>query len=134
VLFLPIKHNWVLSRTAQCVYLACAVFNLALLATLIGTHVALTASGTGMLNPPARSVVRFFMLPEIAGTALLWVAMWYFWFGFDGSHYFKRALFFVLLFFFAPFGTLLYYFFCYRSLVRQTAPADSERSDRKAAV
>ena len=131
MLFLPISRRWMLSRTAQHLYLGCAVLTLALLATLIGTRWALTASGTGVLTSEARSVVRFLLFPEIAGTALLWVAMWYFWFGFDKSNYLKKALFFVLLFFFAPLGTLLYYFLTYRRLVQEAAPATSPRSDAR---
>jgi hypothetical protein len=134
VLFLPISHNWLLSDTAQHVYLACAILTLALLATLAGTHAALGASGAEMLNSHARSIVRFLLLPEITGTALLWAAMWYFWFGFDQSHYVKKALFFVLLFLVVPLGTLLYYFICYRRLVRQVVATDSGRSESKVAV
>jgi len=69
------------------------------------------------LNSQARSLVRFLLFPEILGTALLWIAMWYFWFGFDRSHYLKKAVSFALLFFLPPIGTLLYYFLTYRHLV-----------------
>jgi len=134
MLFLPISQSWVLSRTAQRTYLVCATLALGLLATLIGTHAALGASGVEMLNSQSQSIVRFLLFPETVGTALLWAAMWYFWFGFDRSHYLKKGLFFVLLFFFAPFGTLLYYFVCYRRLVRQVVRADSASPDTKMAV
>jgi hypothetical protein len=115
VLNLPINPNWLFSQTARSVYLGCAFLTLAWVATLIGTHLAMSVAGAGALTPESRSLVRFLLLPEILGAALFWVAMWYFWFGFDRSHYWKRALSFILLFFLAPIGTLIYYFVTYRS-------------------
>jgi len=80
-------------------------------------------SATGMdLTPNARSVVKVILFPEILGAAVLWVAMWYFWFGFDRSHYLLRALSFILLFFFGPLGASIYYFATYRRSVL-TAPS-----------
>ena len=84
---------------------------------------AVAAARTGRLTPAAAQFVRTLLYPEIAGTALLWIAMWYFWFGFDSSHYLKKALWFVFLFFLAPFGTLIYYFVVYRRLVSAQALA-----------
>jgi len=75
------------------------------------------AAGATALNSQAHALVRFLLFPEIVGSALLWVAMWYFWFGFDQAHYLKKAVSFILLFFFAPIGTLLYYFQTYRRQV-----------------
>ena len=117
MLFLPIRREWLLSRAAQQIYLVCAVLILALLATITGTHLAMSAAGASRLSANARSVVRTILLPEIVGAALLWVSMWYFWFGFDRSHYVKRAFSFVPLFFFPPMGTLIYYFVTYRRQV-----------------
>ncbi|HEY3971469.1 MAG TPA: hypothetical protein VGM18_00610 [Candidatus Sulfotelmatobacter sp.] len=120
MLYLPISRGWLLSRTAQHIYLGCAVLTFALVGTIIGTHLALSVIGGNALTSEARILVNFLLLPEIAGAALLWVAMWYFWFGFDRSHYAKKAFWFVLLFFLAPFGTLLYYFVTYRRDVSST--------------
>ncbi|MGA9390736.1 MAG: hypothetical protein WBV69_09850 [Candidatus Sulfotelmatobacter sp.] len=78
---------------------------------------------SGRLTPAAALFVRTLLYPEIVCTALLWIAMWYFWFGFDSSHYLKKALWFVFLFFLAPFGTLLYYFVVYRRFVSAQALA-----------
>lgn len=125
MLYLPINRNWVLSRTAQRIYLGCSVLTLGLLATLMGVHLALSAAHAAALNTDARSVVRFLLFPEILAAAVLWVAMWYFWFGFDRSHYVKRALSFVLLFFFGPLGTLFYYFVTYRRRVASVGLADA---------
>jgi len=117
MLYLPISRGWLLSRNAQHVYLGCAVLTLALIATLVGVRLAMPAAGATALNRQARSVLRLLLLPEILGSGLLWVAMWYFWFSFDRSHYLKKAGSFILLFFLAPFGTLIYYFLAYRQSV-----------------
>ena len=89
----------------------------------------MTAAGATALNESARDVARFLLFPEILGTAVLWVAMWYFWFTFDQSPYFKKAFSFFLLFFLAPIGTLFYYFVTYRSCVRATS-VEAERDAR----
>jgi hypothetical protein len=123
MLYLPIRRSWLFSPTARRVYLLCAVLALGLIATEIGVYLAMSAAGAGKFTPAAALFVRALLYPEIAGTALLWIAMWYFWFGFDSSHYLKKALWFVFLFFLAPFGTLIYYFVAYRRFVSAQALA-----------
>ncbi|HEY6766118.1 MAG TPA: hypothetical protein VI386_15245 [Candidatus Sulfotelmatobacter sp.] len=110
---------------ARRIYFICALLALALLATLIGTHSAMTAAKATVLNPRAASVVRTLIFPEVLGSAALWVAMWYFWFSFDRSHYLKKAMWFALLFFLALPGTILYYFFVYRRWVSAQPPSSA---------
>ena len=86
----------------------------------------MSIAGVTTLNESARTIMRFLLFPEILGAALQWVAMWYFWFTFDQSHYLKKALSFFLLFFLPPFGTLFYYFVTYRS--RVTAADDGAKT------
>jgi hypothetical protein len=124
MLYLPIKREWLFSRTAQRIYFGCALLTFALVGTELGTHLAISASGIGSLTPSARLLLRRLLLPEILGTALLWVSMWYFWFGFDSSHYVKKAVSFLLLFFLVPVGTLIYYFVTYRQTVRAATSTD----------
>ena len=114
MLYLPISRSWLFSTTARRIYFVSALLALALIATLLGVHMAMAVAGTRALTPSASTPVRMFLFPEIAGDAVLWVGMWYFWFGFDRSHYLKKAVWFVLLFFLAPFGTIFYYFLVYR--------------------
>ena len=78
---------------------------------------AMVAVGTRVLIAPASAIIRTILYPEIAGVAVLWIGMWYFWFGFDSSHYFKKAIWFVGLFFLVPLGTISYYFVVYRRCV-----------------
>jgi len=124
MLYLPINRSWLFSLTAQRIYFVSALLALALTATLMGVHMAMRVAGTRTLTRDAASVIRALLYPEVLGMAILWAAMWYFWFGFDRSHYFKRTIWFFLLFFVAPFGPLLYYFVVYRRCVSvQTPPA-----------
>ena len=117
MLYLPIKRSWLFSQTAQRIYFSSALLTLAFIATLLGVRMAMAAVGTRSLAAPASAVVQTLLYPEVAGVAMLWIGMWYFWFGFDSSHYLKKAVWFVLLGFLAPFGTLLYYFLVYRHFV-----------------
>jgi hypothetical protein len=88
------------------------VLSLALSGTLAGTRAAQTAIGSHTLPPATAAVLRLVLIPEIFGTALLWVAMLYFWFGFDESSLLKQALWFPFIFTFIPLALALYYFFC----------------------
>src|SRR5580698_9503370 len=104
MLYLPISRSWLFSLTARRIYFVSALLTLALIVTLFGLRVAMAAAGTRSFIPTAASVARTLLYPEVTGTAVLWVAMSYFWFGYDRSHYLKRAIWFLLLFFVAPFG------------------------------
>ncbi len=128
MLYLPISRNWIFSLTARRVYLTCAVLTLALIATSVGVHMAMTVARAGALTPAAAALVKVLLYPEILGAALLWIAMWYFWFGFDPSHYLKKALWFMLLAFLAPFGTVIYYFVVYRRSISGQRHEVSEAS------
>jgi len=114
MLYLPVTRSWLVSRAARHIYLGCAVLSLALAATIIAIHAAISASGLAGLTPTAAAVARLLLLPEIVGAALLWVAMWYFWFSIDRAHFLKKGCWFVALFLFAPLGPALYYFFVFR--------------------
>ena len=114
MLFLPISRSWLFSGIAQRIYLVSALLALALIATRIGVHTAIAAAGIGALNARAASVVQMLLLPEIFGSAILWIGMWYFWFSFDQSPYLQKTIWFALLFFLVPFSTVGYYFLVYR--------------------
>lgn len=123
MLYLPVDRSWLFSQTAQRVYFGSALLSIALVGTLIGVHSAMSAARAAAVTPLAASVVKILLYPETLGAAILWVGMWYFWFSFDRSHYLKRAIWFCLLFFFAPFGPLFYYFIVYRRNMRQQSEA-----------
>ena len=116
MLYLPIKRSWIVSRFAQRLYFGCALTNLYLFAVLVGTQTALAESSVSSLNesPAAVLLVKILLWPGVLGTGLLAVAMWYFWFTFDQSHWMKKACWFVVLFLGLTLGPMLYYFFAYR--------------------
>ncbi|MGA7080704.1 MAG: hypothetical protein WBY61_18515 [Terriglobales bacterium] len=109
------------SREARGLYLACAVLALALSGTLMGTRAAQSVIGSRTLPSATAVVLRLVLIPEVIGSALLWVAMLYFWFNFDCSSWLKRALWFPFIFFFIPLALALYYFFVYRKWARSDA-------------
>jgi hypothetical protein len=116
MLYLPITKGWIISRTARRVYFACALAAFSLFGVLVASRAALNVTGVRSFAgfPAAVLVLRIVLLPEIAGIALLHIAMWYFWFGFDNSGWLKKAIWFVPLFLFILIGPAFYYFFVYR--------------------
>lgn len=113
MLYLPITASWILSRRAQRLYRLCAIASAGFLLWLIAMPVVLRFATFGRLGM-ASLLVKLALWPCIAGAAILRVAMWYFWFTFDQSHWMKKTLWFVVQFFSYSFGTPLYYFFGYR--------------------
>jgi hypothetical protein len=51
-------------------------------------------------------VMRAVVLVGVSATAIVWVAMWYFWFGVDNSRYLKKAIWFLVLFWLPPFSAI----------------------------
>lgn len=74
------------------------------------------ASGIRTLEgfPTTSLIVRLLLWPGILGTALLSLAMWNFWYGFDHSGGLKKAIWFLPLYFPLAIGPAFYYFFVYR--------------------
>jgi hypothetical protein len=124
MMHVSISRAWLFSRTAQRVYLLCAILNLALLATRIGVAAAMTSAGVSALPPAVALLVKGFLLPEIVGSAVLFVGMSYCWLGIGGS-YKKKVLWFVFLTFFLV-AMPVYYFAVYRSLASREAGESAE--------
>ena len=116
VLYLPIKKTWIISRIARRVYFVCALAALSFFGVLVASIAAFRASGHATLKGIAIAglIVRLLLWPGLIGPALLSVAMWYFWLGFDNSGWLKKAIWFLPLYFLLPFGPAFYYFFVYR--------------------
>jgi len=120
MMYLSISRGWLFSRTAQRVYLACAILDLAFLGTRMGIAAAMNATGVFVLPPTTSMVVGILFIPEIIGTAVLTVGMTYCWLGFGGS-YSKKLLWFLLVNAFMI-SMPIYYFAFYRRLAsRETA-------------
>jgi hypothetical protein len=116
MLYLPITRGWIISRAARRVYFVCALAAFSLFGVFIASLAALGAAGVPSLEafPTAALAVRFLLWPGIVGTALLSIAMWYFWFGFDNSGWLRKAIWFVPLYLFLAVGPAIYYFLVYR--------------------
>ena len=112
---LRINRSWMLSRLAQRVYLIAACLSLLLLQYIVAVFVAMAHFGedtvfrAGGLQVLSRLVVP----PGVLGSAILWIAMWYFWFNFDESSSNERVVWFLLLLLGLP-VTLIYYAAVYR--------------------
>jgi len=109
MLYLPITKGWILSRMASRVYLVCAPLAITLFGILFAILAALAVSGVRSLTdvPLAASLVRVLVFPGVCGTAIVSIAMWYFWFSFDRSSWARKA------FWFLP----LYFTFCFPSVL-----------------
>jgi len=94
----------------------------------MGTRVAMSVAGAGSLSRGTAVVLRVLLYPEILGTAVLWVAMWYFWFSFDSSHFLKKAAWFLLLIIMGPLSLPFYYFFVYRRWASRIEPQEPAAS------
>jgi hypothetical protein len=125
MLILPISRTWMDSPAARSVYLACSVLALALTGTLMGTRAAQSVTGFHALPSATASVLRLVLIPEVVGSAVLWVAMLYFWFNFDRSPWLLRALWFVFLSSFIPLAHVLYHFSVYRKWTHRDEQAPS---------
>ena len=115
MLYLPIKKTWIISRVARRVYFVCALAAFSFFGVLVASVTAFRASGHATREGIAIAgfIFRLLLWPGLIGTALLSVAMWYFWVGFDNSGWLKKAIWFVPLYFLLPFGPAFYYFFVY---------------------
>jgi hypothetical protein len=101
---------------ARRIYFACALSAFSLFGVIIAAPMALhvSRSATLAVSPAAAWIVRLIVFPSILGTAILAVAMWYFWFGFDRSSWIKKTAWFLPLYLFLPIGPAFYYIFVYR--------------------
>ena len=102
------------SSLARKTYFVCAGLTLGLMATQMGARIAMSSARAMALTPSAALLLKFLLYPEIAGSAILWVAMLYFWFTFDHSRLLKRGLWFPFILLFIPVTLVLYYALVYR--------------------
>jgi hypothetical protein len=132
MLKLPISRSWILSRKAQSVYLASAIVCLSFWPIFIGAIAALVFSEQKSFDnfPAAARIIETLFFVCAVGTGTLTVAMEYFWYGYDSSHWLKKAIWFPVTFLVPVLGPVLYYFFVYRRspVIEQSGPAQ-ERID-----
>ena len=114
--YLPITKGGIVSPSARRIYFICALLAIGLFGTLLATFTAVGVSGVRSLAdvPSAEFLVKVLLFPGVCGTALLSLAMWYFWFTFDRSSWARKAFWLLPLYFLVPIGPALYYFLVYR--------------------
>jgi hypothetical protein len=79
VLYLPIKKSWILSCTADRVYLVCTLAAISLIGVLLAMATALAATAANSLNNDALSLlVQTLLWPGRLGTALLCIPVLYY--------------------------------------------------------
>src|ERR1041384_3434419 len=103
MLYLPISKNWMVSRTARRVYFICAFSLIYLFVTTFAVAFFVTRFRFASSFLATGWLIEMLIWPGVIGVALLWVAMWYFWFSFDSSGWAKKALWCFLLYFLAPY-------------------------------
>lgn len=124
MLYLPIKKSWIVSPSARRVYFVCALAAFSLFGVFVASRAAIGASGAASLAdyPTAALTVRLLVWPGVLGTALLSIAMWYFWLSFDDSSWIKKAFWFLPLYFLLALGPAFYYFLVYRRSTASELP------------
>jgi hypothetical protein len=113
---LYITRDWLTSDTARAVFLVSAVFSAFFFIGVLGLGVAFATSslgeGTLLHSPSVTTVIWLLLFPGVLGTAIIWVAMWYFWFIFHPAERISSSLWFVVLWLGPP-GALVYFFCVY---------------------
>jgi hypothetical protein len=114
---LLITPSWIVSLHARRFYTISAVFAVLLLPTVF----VLVATNTFRpdLASELRLLAQILLVPLVAGAAILWVAMWYFWFSFDDSSAGNRTIWFFVMFGLAWIGAQLYFWVVYRAATRK---------------
>ena len=62
-----------------------------------------------------RTLAFLILLSGAFGTATLWVAMWYHWFGYNRDSEMSKSFWLSGFIFFGPLASIFYYFFPYRA-------------------
>jgi hypothetical protein len=126
-----INRPWVVSPGASRVYLASAVLTLLFYAGRAGISAALFVTSATWSNLPVtiELPLRLFLVLGMFGTAVLWVAMVYYWYSFDSYSDGTKGLWLLVILTLGPIGTLVYYFAVYRPQTRSAfAPNNRLRS------
>jgi len=115
MMYFSVSRAWLFSRTAQRIYLLCAILDLALLGTQIAIRAAMRVSGVVTIPNGTRMVLSLLIVPEMIGTAVLVVGMTYCWLAIGGSCGRKLVWIFYIPWFVITMP--VYYFAVYRRFV-----------------
>ena len=110
-----ITRSWIISPRAKRLYLICAILTAVMLVTIIALQTAMILADTLVEQSlVVRTLAFLILISGIFGTATLWVAMWYHWYGYNRGGLLSKSFWFLSLLFFGPLAAIFYYFFPYR--------------------
>jgi hypothetical protein len=127
-----INREWLVSPTAQKVYLLCACFGAAFV-LLFAYGIYANVHGSKLFFeavPAVRPLVKLVFQAGLLGAVTLEFAMAYFWRNFDREQSVWKSVAGLLLLATAPVGTILYYVFFYRSSVTKQQLAAAAHSSQ----
>src|SRR3954462_3188248 len=127
-----INREWLVSPTAQKVYLLCAWFGAAFV-LLFAYGIYANVHGSKLFFeavPVVRPLVKLVFQAGLLGAVTLEFAMAYFWWNFDCEHSVWKSVAGLLLLATAPVGTIFYYAFFYRSSVTKQHLAAAAHSSQ----
>jgi len=113
-----VKSEWIISREAKKFYSICAIVALfCYLGVLLSTVIALTAASEVVIKSALLGVfLESILFVGVLAAAIIWVAMWYFWFRFGIEGKAGGALWFLAMVVLGPIGALLYFVVVYRRM------------------
>jgi cytochrome bd-type quinol oxidase subunit 2 len=105
---------WLVSRTARRLYIASAVLSMMMFALLLAIEFAAGAAGGTLQSSPVVSLaLKAVLLPGILGTAVLSIAMLYFWIRFHSNERTSKVPWLLLLAWVPVLGPVCYFAFVY---------------------
>lgn len=115
---LYIKPSWVVSPRARRVYLAASCLSIYFFVLFIAVSAIIESTPTAIDLPNAvAAFIRVQMYLGVLGMAVLWIGMAYYWYGFDSSNSWLKAV-TLLILLLGPLGAVLYQFLIYRRQTR----------------
>jgi hypothetical protein len=110
-----ITRAWIMSTRAKTLYLICAILTAAMFLTIVALQAAMIFADVPLEQSIVVRVLAFpILLSGVFGTATLWVAMWYHWFGYNKDSELSKGFWLVCFILFGPLASIFYYFFPYR--------------------
>jgi hypothetical protein len=104
-----------MSTRAKTLYLICAILTAAMFLTIVALQAAMILADMPVEKSFFVRLLAFpILLSGVFGTATLWVAMWYHWFGYYEDSALCKGLWLVCFILFGPLASIFYYFFPYR--------------------
>ena len=105
-----ITDSWLVSARAKRVYSVAALFVALFLGLIVATALV---GGSLQVARVADVIFSLLFLPAIVGTAMLNVAMWYFWVRCHSNDSRSKGIWMFVMWTSSPLGALIYFFFFY---------------------